>query len=135
MGGDATAICRDERLGDYASREANRALVDEMLQRQAATVSGFAELETRFDAAGIMTAPLRSTRDLSETPWSIDRDAFHEVEPGVRVPTAPWRSDGATIGVRGPASRRGSETEAVLREFLDLGDEEIERLRAAHIWE
>ena len=83
----------------------------------------------------MMTAPLRSLSDLSTTPWADDRGAFHEVEPGVRVPTAPWRSDGATIGVRGTASRRGTDTEAVLREFLDLDDAEIERLRAAHICE
>ena len=98
-------------------------------------MTDFAELETRFEAAGMMTAALRSTRELSETPWAVDRHAFHEVEPGVRVPTAPWRSDGATIGVRATASRRGSETEAVLREILDLDDDEIERLRAAHICE
>ena len=135
MGGDATATCSDVRVGDFASREANRALVDELLQRQASTVRDFADLESRFAAAGIMTAPLRSTRELSETPWAKGRDAFHEVAPGVRVPTAPWRSDGATIGVAGPASRRGSDTEAVLRDILDLDDAEIERLRAAHICE
>ncbi len=83
----------------------------------------------------MMTAALRTTFDLATTPWSVDRDAFREVEPGVRVPTAPWRSDGATIGVQGTASRRGSDTEAVLRELLDLDDDEIERLRAAHICE
>ena len=53
----------------------------------------------------------------------------------MRVPTAPWRSDGASIGVRGTASRRGNDTESVLREILDLDDDEIERLRAAHICE
>ncbi|HUP74489.1 MAG TPA: CoA transferase [Acidimicrobiales bacterium] len=135
MGGDTTEIRDDPRLLDFASREANRALVDEILQRHAATVPDFAALEARFEAAGIMTASLRTTCDLSTTPWSVDRDAFHEVEPGVRVPTAPWRSDGATIGVRGTASRRGSDTEAVLRELLDLDDDEIELLRAAHICE
>jgi crotonobetainyl-CoA:carnitine CoA-transferase CaiB-like acyl-CoA transferase len=135
MGGDATAMCDDARLVDYESREANRALVDEVLQQHAATVADFATLDARFEAAGIMTAPLRSIRDLSATPWATERDAFREVEPGVRVPTAPWRSDGATIGVRGSAARRGSDTESVLREVLDLDDDEIERLRAAHIWE
>ena len=135
MGGDATATRDDARLADYDSREAHRALVDEILQHHASTVANFADLEARFEAAGMMTAPLRSINELSTTPWAVDRAAFHEVEPGVRVPRAPWRSDGATIGVRGTASRRGIDTEAVLREMLDLDDDEIARLRAAHICE
>ena len=136
MGGDATAS-RDDR----APRRLCVARSEPRTRRRdpaAARVDGvpdFADLEARFEAAGMMTAPLRSIRDLSTTPWAVDRDAFHEVEPGVRVPTAPWRSDGATIGVRGTASRRGTDTEAVLREILDLDDDEIERLRAAHICE
>ena len=135
MGGDAAATHDDARLADYDSREDNRALVDEILQQHASRVPDFADLEARFEAAGLMTAPLRSVSELSKTPWAVDRDVFREVEPGVRVPTAPWRSDGATIGVRGTASRRGTETESVLREILDLDDSEIERLRAAHICE
>jgi crotonobetainyl-CoA:carnitine CoA-transferase CaiB-like acyl-CoA transferase len=135
MGGDATATRDDARLVDYDSREAHRTLVDEILQHHASTVVDFADLEARFEAAGMMTAPLRSINELSTTAWAVDREAFHEVEPGVRVPRAPWRSDGATIGVRGTASRRGTDTEAVLREMLDLDDDEIERLRAAHICE
>ena len=135
MGGDSAAIRSDERLADYESRESHRALVDEILQRQASTVANFADLDARFAADGLMTAALRSVAELSTTPWAVERDAFREVEPGVRVPVAPWRSDGATIGVRGTASRRGADTEAVLREVLDLDDDEIERLRAAHICE
>jgi CoA:oxalate CoA-transferase len=135
MGGDSRAIRADARLVDFASCEAHRTLVDEVLQQHASAVANFADLEAGFEAAGLMTAPLRSLTELSTTPWAVDRDAFREVEPGVRVPAAPWRSDGATIGVRGTASRRGADTEAVLRDLLDLDDDDIDRLRAAHICE
>jgi CoA:oxalate CoA-transferase len=135
MGGDSAAIVGDARLADEASRESHRALVDDILQRHAANVADFADLEARFAADGLMTAALRSVAELSATPWAVERDAFREVEPGVRLPAAPWRSDGATIGVRGTAARRGADTEAVLREVLDLDDDEIERLRASHICE
>ena len=135
MGGDSTTILDDVRLVDHPARDANRSLVDEILQHHASSIANFAELEARFEAAGLMTALLRSISELSTTPWAVDRDAFREIEPGVRVPTTPWRSDGATIGVRGTASRRGADTEAVLRELLGLDDDEIDRLRAAHICE
>ena len=135
MGGDSRAIRADARLVDFASCEAHRTLVDEVLQQHASAVANFADLEAGFEAAGLMTAPLRSLTELSTTPWAVDRDAFREVEPGVRVPAAPWRSDGATIGVQGTASRRGADTEAVLRDLLDLDDDDIDHLRAAHICE
>jgi crotonobetainyl-CoA:carnitine CoA-transferase CaiB-like acyl-CoA transferase len=135
LGGDSAAVCADPRLADFAARDAHRSLVDEALQQHASAVADFAELEARFDRAGMMAAPLRSVRDLSETPWAVDRGAFREVEPGVHVATAPWRSDGATIGVRGTAARRGGDTDDVLRDLLGLDDDEIERLRADHICE
>jgi CoA:oxalate CoA-transferase len=135
MGGDSRAVCADKRLADFDAREANRTLVDEQLQRQAATIADFADLEARFEREGLMTAPLRSVHQLSQTPWAVDRGAFDEIEPGVRVPAAPWRSDHATIGVRGTASRRGGDTDDVLRDLLALDDDEIARLRAAHICE
>jgi crotonobetainyl-CoA:carnitine CoA-transferase CaiB-like acyl-CoA transferase len=52
-----------------------------------------------------------------------------EVQPGVPVPAAPWRSDGATIGVAGPAVAAGTHNDAVL---ADLGyrADEVARLRA-----
>ena len=135
MGGDSRAVCADARLADFDAREANRALVDERLRQQAATVADFDELESRFERAGLMTAPVRSVRELAATPWAADRATFTEVEPGVHVPSAPWRSDGATIGVRGTAARRGAHTDEVLREVLALDADEIARLRAAHICE
>lgn len=135
MGGDSRAVCADARLADVDTRDANRALVDERLQEQAATIADFADLEARFERAGLMTAPLRSVPELATTPWAVDRNTFTEVEPGVRVPAAPWRSDGAAIGVRGTAARRGADTDVVLHDLLALDDDEIARLRAAHICE
>ena len=45
-----------------------------------------------------------TVQQLAETPWAHERDVFAEVEPGARVAAAPFRSDGATIGVRGPGT-------------------------------
>jgi crotonobetainyl-CoA:carnitine CoA-transferase CaiB-like acyl-CoA transferase len=132
MGGDSASVCADARLTDFDAREANRSLVDEVLQRHASAVADYAQLEDQFERAGLMTAPLRSVRALTASPWADDRTVFRDVEPGVRVPAAPWRSDGATIGARGPASRRGADTDDVLRDVLGLDDATIAELRRDH---
>ena len=53
-----------------------------------------------------------------------------EVEPGARVTGAPFRSDGATIGVRGPAPRFAEHTRAVLAERCGLTADDLDRLEA-----
>ena len=55
---------------------------------------------------------------------------FVEVEPGARVAAAPFRSDRADIGVRGPAPRFGQHTRAVLAERCGLADDELTALEA-----
>jgi crotonobetainyl-CoA:carnitine CoA-transferase CaiB-like acyl-CoA transferase len=74
-------------------------------------------------------------RELAATPWAHDRGALRTLAPGVQVPAAPWRSDGATIGVRAPAGERGGHTDDVLRDLLGLDDEAIAQLRRDHICE
>ena len=69
-------------------------------------------------------------QDLAETPWAREREVFAEVEPGARVTAAPFRSEGATIGVQGPAPRFGEHTRAVLAERCGLTAAELDRLEA-----
>ena len=69
-----------------------------------AQVPDFPTLEARFEQFGFLVAEVRTVQELAETPWARERDVFVEVEPGARVTGAPFRSDGATIGVRGPGA-------------------------------
>lgn len=106
---------------------------DEALQILAdlcAEVPDFATLEARFDLFGFLVSEVRTVQQLAETPWAREREVFTEVEPGARVGAAPFRSDGATIGVQGPAPRFAQHTRAVLADRCGLSAEELDRLEA-----
>jgi len=123
---EVAAALTDAPVGYTDSRdEAMRILADLCAQ-----VPDFATLEARFDAFGFLVAEVRTVTELAETPWARERDVFTEVEPGARVAGAPFRSDQARIGVRGPAPRFAEHTRAVLAERLQLSDEALDALEA-----
>ena len=95
-----------------------------------ALVPDFATLEARFELFGFLVAEVRTVAELADTPWASERAVFTEVEPGARLAGAPFRSDCATIGVRGPAPRLAEHTRAVLAERLGLGDDALDALEA-----
>ena len=64
----------------------------------------FPTLEARFELFGFLVSEVRTVQQLADTPWADERGVFVEVEPGARVAGAPFRSDRATIGVRGPGA-------------------------------
>jgi CoA:oxalate CoA-transferase len=106
---------------------------DEALQILAdlcAQVPDFPTLEARFEVFGFLVAEVRTVLDLADTPWAYEREVFVEVEPGARVTGSPFRSDGATVGVRGPAPRFGEHTRAVLTERCGVTADELDRLEA-----
>ena len=90
----------------------------------------FPALEARFELFGFLVAEVRTVQQLADTPWASERDVFVEVEPGARVAGAPYRSNRAAVGVRGPAPRFAEHTRAVLAERCGLGDDELARLEA-----
>ena len=108
--------------------EARRILADLCAQ-----VPDFPTLEARFEQFGFLVAEVRTVQALAETPWAREREVFTEVEPGARVTSSPFRSDGATIGVRAPAPRLGEHTRAVLAERCGVTPEELDRLEAEGI--
>ena len=123
---EIAAALTDAPLPDLHSR-------DEALQYLAdlcAQVPDFATLEARFDVFGFLVAEVRTVQQLAETPWAREREVFAEVEPGARVAAAPFRSDGASIGVRGAAPRLGEHTRRVLEERCGLSKEDLEQLAA-----
>ena len=119
LGGEATPV--------PASRDQALAVLHDLV----ATVPDFPTLEARLEQYPMLVAEVRSVADLAATPWAAERGVFTEIEPGARVVAAPYRSRHAPIGASGPAPRKGEHTRAVLRELLDLDDEQLDALEAA----
>jgi crotonobetainyl-CoA:carnitine CoA-transferase CaiB-like acyl-CoA transferase len=96
---EVAAALTDAPVSYTESRdEALRILADLCAQ-----VPDFPTLEARLEQLGLLVAEVRTVRDLAETPWAREREVFVDVEPGARVTGAPFRPDGATIGVCAPA--------------------------------
>jgi crotonobetainyl-CoA:carnitine CoA-transferase CaiB-like acyl-CoA transferase len=87
-----------------------------------------AALAAELRRAGIPAAALATARDLVASAHLRER-GFWEAHGAGLLPGLPWR---ASFGrVPGPAPLLGADTEAVLREVLDLSGDAIAALRAA----
>ena len=95
-----------------------------------AAVPDFATLQARVEPAGLMVAEVRSLTEFADTGWAGERGLLREVQPGLRVPAAPFRFSGAPIGATGAPPEIGEHTAAVLAERLGLSPAEIGELAA-----
>jgi crotonobetainyl-CoA:carnitine CoA-transferase CaiB-like acyl-CoA transferase len=90
----------------------------------------FEALEASIDDPSMLAAHVRSSADLAQTPWAIDRGLTSEVAPGLRIPAAPWQSDGATIGSPQAVAALGADNREVLAE-IGFTDHDVDALVAA----
>ncbi len=123
---EIAAALTDARVDHTESRDEAIAILSALC----AEVPDFATLEARFEQFGFLVAEVRTVRELADTAWAAERDVFTEVEPGARVTGAPFRSDQAEVGVRGPAPRLGEHTREVLSERLGLDAATLDALEA-----
>ena len=98
----APAQVTDDDL-DVVCADPERAL--EVLREVIRGVPDAAAFEARQAGGAPVGAVLRSVRELGESEWAVARDVVTEVQPGVPIPRAPWRSSGASIGAAGPRVR------------------------------
>jgi crotonobetainyl-CoA:carnitine CoA-transferase CaiB-like acyl-CoA transferase len=109
----------------FAERAERRRQIDEALAlwaRPLAAVAAAAELRR----AGIPAAALATSRDLVACPHLKARGFWEAHESGM-LPGLPWHADFGHV--TGPAPTLGADTDAVLREVLDLSPAEIAALR------
>jgi CoA:oxalate CoA-transferase len=123
---EVAAALTDAPVAPTTSREEMLRVLGDLIAR----VPDFPTLEARFEVFGFLVAEVRTVAALADTPWAAERAVFREVEPGARLAAAPYRSDGATVEVRGPAPRLAEHTRAVLAERLGLADFELDALEA-----
>jgi crotonobetainyl-CoA:carnitine CoA-transferase CaiB-like acyl-CoA transferase len=124
------SLLTDERFATDDARVRHADEVLAVVAQLAASFPDFASLEAALDGWPMMVAEVRSVADLAATAWAAQRDLVTEVLPGLPVPTAPWRSDTATIGAAGPPAHAGADTREILCE-LGCSEAEIDALRAS----
>jgi crotonobetainyl-CoA:carnitine CoA-transferase CaiB-like acyl-CoA transferase len=121
------AVVGDQDL-EKVCADADRAL--ELLRGFMRTIPDAAAFEERAAGSVPVGAVLRSVQELGTSEWAIARDVVAEVQPGVPVPRAPWRSNGARIGVSGPPAASNADAVDVLADWLGYGEDTVDALRS-----
>jgi len=123
----------DPRFDDVASRLANLNALQRIIREWALGVPDADELERRLAEHQLAMGRLRSVDEVAATDWAREREAIIEVSDRgggtVRIPNSPWHFSGSETALRGVPKFRGEDNREVLRELLDLSDEQVERLR------
>ena len=122
----------DPRFVDVATRLVNfDALRDEMID-WARSVPDATTFEETCATLGLAVGVVRSVRELAESNWARAREAIAEVPDRVggfvRVPRPPWHFAEAELGDMGSPRYRGEDNRAVLQEFLQMSDAELDEL-------
>ena len=121
---EIAAAFTDEPIGYTDSRDEALAVIGRLV----AAVPDFATLEAKLEAFGFLVAEVRSIAQVADTPWAKERKVFREIEPGVHLTAAPFRTSGDSVGVRERAPRLGEHTRAVLAEQLGVSADELDEL-------
>jgi len=129
-------LINDARFDTPHARTANHAELEPLLNEalmQRATSAWIAE----FDAIGLPCGPLNNIAQAAALPQVRARDMLVEVEhPQIgRLPLAntPVKLSRTPGSIKGSSPALGEHTDEVLRSLLGMGEDEIERLRAAAI--
>lgn len=123
---------QDRRFGDVASRLANLDALQQIIRDWALGVPDADELESRLAEHQLAMGRLRSVDEIAATEWAREREAIIEVSDRgggkVRIPNSPWHFSGSETAVRGVPKFRGEDNREVLREMLDMSEEQIARM-------
>jgi crotonobetainyl-CoA:carnitine CoA-transferase CaiB-like acyl-CoA transferase len=126
LGGDE-ALLADPR---FTTPEARADHVPEMnaeIEQLTRRFADYAALDDAVDDPWFLVAPVRSTSEFARSTWATERGLTVEVAPGLPVPAAPWRSDGAPIGAPRHVASLGADNAAVL-EGAGFARDEIDEL-------
>jgi CoA:oxalate CoA-transferase len=135
-----TALGADRAILDdprFASREAIDVNIDAALGVLADLVGRcptYADLERAIEGTPMLVAEVRSVTELLDTDWAAEVELVVEIEPGVPVARAPWRSSSSQIGARGPAPRPHEHGREVLADLLGIDAAGYDSLRSSGVF-
>ncbi len=108
-----------------------------LLEAWTITYTDLDVLEATLAEAGIAMGVVRASGEAMTSTWAAERGATVAVDDRrggtVRIPQAPWRFSGATVGAHGAPAYRGEHNRAVLRELLGVDDATIARWEAENV--
>ena len=127
----------DERFASVERRLANRRAAEEIVESWTVHRTPANAMNT-FQAAGVPAGAVLSMADLLDDPQYGHRGFFVEVDYSAGVgkhPSLgfPWQFSDTPASVRRPTPRFAEHTAEILREVVNLGDDEIARLFEAGI--
>ena len=134
---DRPELLNDERFATVAERLEHFADLTEHLREWAATLPDAQAFEDRCAQFGLAVGVVRTVRELAETDWAQARGAITTVPDRIggqlRVPNAPWHFQSATVGVSGEPRYRGEDNRSVLRDILQMSDDDITALEQRNV--
>lgn len=132
----APELINDERFDTPHARTANHAELEPLLNEALAKRTTEAWLK-EFDTIGLPCGPLNSIPEAAKHPQVLAREMLVEVEHPVigKLPlsASPVKLSRTPAEIKGPSPALGEHTDAVLRELLDVSEEELARLREREV--
>jgi len=127
---------KDAALATNAGRLARQAELDERIAAETSVREAHA-LMAELQAAGVEAGVVQRFDELLEDPQLAVRehwiDLHHSVLGPVKLERSGFRFSEIPGGLTSAGPLLGEHTDEILRDVLGLGDEEIERLRAADV--
>ena len=123
----------DPRFATLASRSAHWTALMEVVESWTARRS-VAEAVAALEAAGVPCSAYGDPGDALADSHLIARGLFgriHDVAGAFTGVNPPWRMSGSAAELRGRVPAVGADRDAVLKEWLSAGPDEIARLREA----
>ena len=121
----------DARFSTVKARLQNQDVLEELLQNWTASLE-VAEVVSALQAAGVPAAPVSDSAEVLADPHLNDRGFVahpeHPVSGKRPVLSIPWATDGRRVQDLRAAPTFGEHNEWVLRELLQVPDEEYQRL-------
>ncbi len=129
---NAPHLLDDPRFKTVETRLANLDALMKLIEDWAETISTADELEAELAQHKLAMGRLRSVGEVAQTDWAKQRNAFIEVSDRgtgkIKLPNSPWIFSGSDTSTRGVAKYRGEDNEEVMRELLDLSEQQIKDL-------
>ena len=134
---DRPQLLSDSRFADVQTRLQNLGALQDEMRAWALTLPTAQAFEDRCAQFGLAVGVMRSVREIAESDWSTARGAIAHVPDRiggeVRIPNAPWHFTHSHVGTSGEPRYRGEDNRNVLRDILNMADEEIDKLEANNV--